>query len=293
MTTADPALQEVGLSRRVIGRAYRRVPGLLITGIVGLMLTVILTFWGADIAGFSPGEQDLSNRLLPPFTDGHLLGTDRLGRDLFARVAVGFTWSIPVGLVATTIAASIGTVIGMIAGWSTGWARSALTRFMDVAISFPYLVLAVAVIAVTGHGFWALTLILGLVAWVSFARVVYAETQRIKQREYVLAARLMGFSTPRIVRTYVLRGLRHTIAVMYAFIFADLLVAEAGLSFLGVGAPLGEASWGNMLASSREQLFLAPWMMYAPAAAVVLAVLTANLLGDGLIDYWGRGRTQQ
>ncbi len=262
-------------------------------GLIGVIMVVILTFWGENISGFEANQQSLADRLMPPLTDGHIAGTDRLGRDVFARVSAGFRWSIPVGVVATTIAASIGTVIGVIAGWKEGWARSVLSRFMDVAISFPYLVLAVAVIAVTGRGFWALTLILGLVAWVSFARVIFAETQQIVQREYVLSARLMGFSSFRIIRTYVVRGLRHTIAVMAAFIFADLLVAEAALSFLGVGAPLGEPSWGNMLAASREQLFVAPWLMYAPAAAVVLAVLTANLLGDGFIQRWGRGSTQQ
>jgi len=123
--------------------------------------------------------------------------------------------------------------------------------------------------------------------------VVYAETRKIKEREYVLAARLMGASGLRIIVTYVLRGLRPTLVVMAAFIFADLLVADAGLSFLGLGAPLGEPSWGNMLADSRLNLFDAPWMMYGPAAAVVLTVLTANLIGDGLLQRWGRGTHQQ
>ena len=212
---------------------------------------------------------------------------------MLARVADGFAWSLPVGLIATTIAASLGTLIGVAAGWSEGWVRSVLSRFMEMAISFPYLVLAVAIISVTGRGFWSLTLVLGLVSWISFARVIYVETRAIKKREYVVAARLMGLRPIRIISTYVLRGLRHTIAVMFAFIFADLLVAEAGLSFLGVGASLGEPSWGNMLSASREHLFTAPWLMYAPAGAVVLTVLTANLLGDGLIQYWGKGTTQQ
>lgn len=286
-------LETVGMSRRMLGVRARRVPGLLVAGLVGLVITVVLTFFGEAIAGFEPGKQALAERLQPPLREGHLLGTDRLGRDMLARVTDGFAWSLPVGLIATTIAASLGTVIGVAAGWSEGWLRSVLSRFMEMAISFPYLVLAVAIISVTGHGFWALTLVLGLVSWISFARVIFVETQSIKKKEYVLAARLMGLRPTRIVATYVLRGLRHTIAVMFAFIFADLLVAEAGLSFLGVGAPLGEPSWGIMLAASREQLFTAPWMMYAPAAAVVLAVLTANLLGDGLIQYWSRGTTQQ
>jgi peptide/nickel transport system permease protein len=285
--------EEVGASRRLLGSAYRRLPGLLVAGVVGLIITLAMWFFGEQIAGFEAGKQSLGDRLSPPLVGGHLLGTDQLGRDMLARVSAGFAWSLPVGLVATTIAVTIGTIVGVVAGWREGWVCSALVRFMDVAISFPYLVLAVAVIAVTGRGFWSLTLILGLVAWVSFARVIYAETQRLRRQEYVLAARLMGVPSPRIVATYILRGLRHTIAVMYAFIFADLLVAEAALSFLGVGAPLGEPSWGNMLSASREHLFTAPWLMYAPAAAVVVAVLTANLLGDGLIQYWGKGEVQQ
>lgn len=286
-------LETVGVSRRMLGHRTGRVPSLLIAGLIGLVITVALTFFGEAIAGSEPAKQSLAERLQPPLRDGHLLGTDRLGRDMLARVAAGFSWSLPVGLIATSIAATLGTIVGVAAGWSDGWLRSILSRFMEMAISFPFLVLAVAIITVTGHGFWALTLVLGLVSWISFARVVFVETRAIKQREYVLAARLMGLRPTRIISTYVLRGLRHTIAVMFAFIFADLLVAEAGLSFLGVGAPLGEPSWGIMLAASREQLFTAPWMMYAPAGAVVLAVLTANLLGDGLIQYWSRGTAQQ
>ncbi len=293
MTTPETQIDGTGLSRRALRSTYRRVPGLLVTGLVGAVMVVILTFWGSNLAGFEPGAQSLSNRLQPPLEGRHLLGTDRLGRDVFSRVTAGFSWSLPVALVATTIASTLGTLAGVAAGWNDGWVRTLLVRFMDIAISFPYLVLAVAIIAVTGRGFWALTLVLGLVSWVSFARVVYAETQQIRSREYVLAARLMAIPSWRILATYVLRGLRHTIAVMYAFIFADLLVAEAGLSFLGVGAPLGEPSWGNMLSDSRQQLFTAPWLMYGPAMAVVLAVLTANLIGDGLIQRWGRGTSQQ
>jgi peptide/nickel transport system permease protein len=290
LTSDDRA---VGVSRRILGTGRLRMPGLLVAGLLGLAIVVVLTLWGIDIAGFDPAKQDLRARLLGPLTDGHILGTDKLGKDVFARVAAGFRWSIPVGVVATVIATTIGTIVGMLAGWNEGWLRSTLSRFMEVAISFPYLVLAVAVITVAGRGFGALTLTLGLVAWVSVARVVYAETLKIRQREYVIAARLMGMSGRRILRTYVLRGIRPTLVVMAAFIFADLLVAEAGLSFLGLGAPLGEPSWGNMLADSRLNLFDAPWMMYAPAGAVVLTVLTANLIGDGLLQWWGRGSHQQ
>lgn len=286
-------LTDAGLSRRLLGITYRRIPGLLWVGLIGSVVVIVLTLFGTAISGFSPSAQNLGNRLLPPLTDGHILGTDQLGRDVFSRVAAGFEWSIPVALLSTTIAATLGTLVGVAAGWNEGWMRAGLVRFMDVAISFPTLVLAVAVITVTGHTFWSLTLILGFISWVAFARVIYAETRQIKDREYVLAARLMAIPRWRIIATYVLRGLRHTIVVMSAFVFADLLVAEAALSFLGVGAPLGEPSWGNMLSASRVHVFTAPWLMYGPAGAVILAVITANALGDGFIQIWGKGTTQQ
>jgi peptide/nickel transport system permease protein len=292
MTDVKPDVERIGVTRRSIGMLYRNMSGLLVAGIIGAVITVVLAIWGVQISGFDPAQQSLADRLLPPGTDGHIFGTDQLGRDVFARVAVGFRWSVPVGILSAALACSIGVVTGLLAAWNTGWIRSVLTRLMDIAISFPYLVLAVAIVSVVGHGFWALVFTLGLVSWVSFARVVYAETLKLKEREYLIAARLIGNSTFRIISRYLVRGLRHTVAVMYAFIFADLLVAEAGLSFLGLGAPLGEPSWGNMLATSREYLFIAPWMMYVPAAAVILVVLTANLLGDGLIERWGRGTIQ-
>ena len=276
-----------GLSRRLL--PIPRLPGLLGLGLAGLLLVVILTLFGQRISGFDPSAQAPASRLLPPGTARHLLGTDQLGRDVLSRVAAGFQWSRAVGILATAIGGAAGTLAGVLAGWNQGWPRTLLTRLMDTAIAFPYLVLATAVIAVSGHGFWALVLILGLGAWVAFARVVYAETRSIKSREYVLAARLLGIPVYRILATYVLRGLRATLLVVAAFVFADLLVAEASLSFLGVGAPLGSPSWGNMLAAAREYVFTAPWLLYGPAAAVVLAVMTANLLGDGLARRWHTG----
>jgi peptide/nickel transport system permease protein len=288
MSEAGAPVEMPGLSRRLL--SLPRMPALLLLGLAGLALTILLTVFGVRISGFDPTAQAPAQRLLPPGTGGHLLGTDQLGRDVFSRVAAGFQWSVSVGLLATSIAGLAGTAGGILAGWNEGWPRSVLTRLMDTAIAFPYLVLATAVIAVSGHGFRALVLILGLGAWVAFARVVYAETQSIKRREYVLAARLLGIPVSRVLLTYVLRGLRPTLLVVAAFVFADLLVAEASLSFLGVGAPLGSASWGNMLAAAREYVFTAPWLLYAPAGAVVLVVMTANLVGDGLSRRWGTGR---
>jgi peptide/nickel transport system permease protein len=293
MIAPSAAAGAAALPRPSLAQRVRGLPNLLLIGLLGLVALVICTAFTDALAGFDAEAQSLSERLLPPLTDGHLLGTDKLGRDLFARVLHGFRWSLPVGFLAAVIATLLGTVIGVSAGWSENWVRTALTRLIDLGISFPYFVLATAVIAIVGRGFWTLVLVLGLVAWVSMARVIYAETRALKEREYILAARLMGVAPLRIVATYVLRGLRHRIMVMFAFVFADLLVAEAALSFLGIGAPVGTPSWGNMLFTARENIFSAPWMLWAPALAVVLAVVTANFIGDGLNDHWSVGIEQE
>jgi peptide/nickel transport system permease protein len=290
-TTEPPPAVAPRSARRQ--RPRRSVPALLVVGILGFMIMLTVFLFGESIAGYSANQQALTDRLLPPLTDGHLLGTDSLGRDVFARVAAGFRWSLPVGFLAATMATTIGTVIGVAAGWSEGIVRTVVTRLIDMAISFPYFVLATAIIAVVGRGFVTLIVVLGSVAWVSVARVVYAETRALKEREYILAARLIGVPPVRILFTYVLRGLRARVTVMFAFLFADLLVAEAALSYLGIGAPVGAPSWGNMLFAAREGIFTAPWLLWGPAAAVVLAVITANMLGDGLNQRWNVGVEQE
>lgn len=261
----------------------RRPAGLLLTVGLGLALALalaaVLSRW---LVPDDPYATELSLRLRAPGSDGYPLGSDQLGRDVLSRVLAGLPWSLGIGAVSTVVGASIGTAIGLGAGWSTGWLRTVLTRFIDLTISFPYLVLAIAIVAVVGRGFWPLALTLGLVSWPIYARVVYAETLGLRAREYVLAARLAGASSVRTLLTHVLPGLRPTLQVLCAFQFADMLVAESGLSFLGLGAPLGTPTWGNMLSDSRAYLVDAPWLMLVPAAAIVLAVVAANLIGDGL-----------
>jgi peptide/nickel transport system permease protein len=273
------------------GRAERRrgVSGGLGLGL-GLGLAVLLGVVALTQSVFAPADPyatDLPNRLAGPGSPGHLLGTDQLGRDLLSRVLAGFGWSLGIALLATAVGAGIGTAVGLLAGWSTGWPRTVLTRLVDLVISFPYLVIAIAIIAVVGRGFWPLALTLGLVSWPIYARVTYAETLSLRARPYVLAARLVGASAARTLVTHVLPGLRPTLQVLCALQFADMLVAESGLSFLGLGAPLGTPTWGNMLSDSRGYLVDAPWLLLAPATAIVLAVVAANLIGDGLT---ARGR---
>jgi len=225
---------------------------------------------------------DLTLRFIPPGDGTHWLGTDNLGRDLWSRAVAGLAWSLACALTATLIAASIGTTLGLLAAERDGWVRAVVRQVVDLVLAFPGIVAAICVIAVVGQGFWPLVLTLGLLSWPVFARVVYAEALGLLERDFVTAARLAGVNRLRILVGHVLPGLRTTLLVMLAFHFADMLIAESALSFLGIGAPPGDPTWGNMLAESRQFLFRAPWMLFVPAGAIVLAVVIANLLGDGI-----------
>lgn len=267
-----------------LGRARLRVGGTLELWIGGALAAslLLLTVFASLVQTHDPMYGDLMVRFASPGSEGHWLGTDNLGRDMWSRVIAGLAWSLSCALTATLIAACIGTALGLVAAESQGRLRGVIRQVVDLVLAFPGLVAAICVIAVVGQGFWPLVLTLGLLTWPVFARVVYAEALSLLERDYVLAARMLGVSRWRILLGHVLPGLRATLLVMLAFHFADMLIAESALSFLGIGAPLGEPTWGNMLAESRQFLFRAPWMLFVPAGAIVLAVVTANLLGDGI-----------
>lgn len=252
-------------------------------GLVGLGL--LAPWW----PGTDPMATDLTRRLAAPGQQGFLLGSDQLGRDLLARILAGLRWSIAVAGTATAIAAVIGVALGLMAADRPGLLRTLINQLVDMVLSFPGLVIAIVVIAVLGHGFWPLVLTLGVLSWPVFARVVYAEARSLLAQDYVLAARLAGSNRVRVLLGHVLPGLAPSLLVMLAFHFADMMIAESALSFLGVGAPLGTPSLGNMLSESRQYLFVAPYMMLLPAAAIVLAVVAANLIGDGLAAAGRRG----
>lgn len=275
--TAAPAL-----TQRRIRLLPENASWLLYAGLALAVVVAFVAVFAPLLQTHDPDSSLLSDRLLSPGENGHLLGTDQLGRDLLSRTIAGFRWSLGIGFVATMISSSVGALAGILAAMRPGIVRTFLTRVVDVTIAFPSLVIAVTIIAVVGRGFWALALTLGLVSWPIFARVVYAESLGLMEREYLLAARLLGVSWPRILLTHMLPGLRPTLMVMWAFTFADLLIAESALSFLGLGAPLGAPSWGNMLSEAREYLTTDVSMLLVPGAAIVLAVVTANLVGDGI-----------
>jgi peptide/nickel transport system permease protein len=241
-------------------------------------ILALVTSWLASAHGLI----DLDRRFVSPLSIGHLLGTDQLGRDLGMRILLGLRWSFATALCATLIAFSIGAVLGLLAARSHSWFAKAIRQVTALAQSFPVFVLAVSVVALVGNGFVAISVVLGLVTWPVFCRVVQAETASLLAREYVLAAGMLQMSAVRLYCMHILPGLVSSLSVLVPFHFADMLIAESALSFLGVGAPLGETTWGSMLQESRSYLWSAPWLMLLPASAIVMLVIAANLLGDGL-----------
>lgn len=259
-----------------------------VVGLSVLIILIVCAIGAPFLAPLGYDDQMPQRRLLPPWSsfDGQvfLLGTDQLGRDMLSRIIFGAQVSLLVGAVGVLIGGVIGVTVGLVAGWSEGWTGSILMRFTDVQLAFPYLLLAIAVVAVLQPSLWALVIVLSLRAWVGFARVVRGSVLSIKPQEYVAAARVCGASSKEILLRHVLPNIVAPITVLATAEFASLILLEATLSFLGLGIQPPFPSWGTMLSDGRTYLLRAWWLGVFPGVAIMIAVLGANLLGDGLRD---------
>ncbi len=269
--------------RRTRWRRARRLRNLTLGGsIVALLLAVaLLAPW---IAPFDPvGDADLNNYLHPP-GGSFLLGTDLFGRDVYSRIIYGTRISLGVGVAVQAAAVTIGMTLGLLAGFYGRWADNLIMRTTEVIFAFPGLLFAIAVMAVIGPNLYNVFLALGLVSWTSLARVVRGQVLTVKGQEYVEAARALGASNARIVVRHILP---HTLApaiILVTLGIGGAILAEASLSFLGLGAQPPTPSWGSMLSTGRDYLLQAPWLSVYPGLAIFLTVMGFNLLGDGLRD---------
>jgi ABC-type dipeptide/oligopeptide/nickel transport system permease subunit len=214
------------------------------------------------------------------------LGTDRLFRDCFARLAVGARVSLLIGISATLISVVIGTSIGVVAGWSEGrWLDTILMRVVEVGLSFPFLLIVMAVGAALERTTPStIFLTLGLTGWLGVARIMRAKTLQVRTLDFVTAARALGQSTPRILLVHVLPNVSRPLIVLSTILVAQMILAESVLSYLGAGIAPPTPTWGHMLFEGQDYLAAAPWITGAPAAAILIAVLGFNLLGEGLRD---------
>ncbi len=247
-----------------------------------IVFAIIMLAATADIlTPFDPNEQHYNYVLKPP---GAIfpLGTDDLGRDVYSRIAYGSRISLEVGVIAVSIGMVLGTLIGLAAGYYGSWVDDVLMRTMDALRAFPALVLALSINAVLGPGISNVMIAVGVVSVPTFARLTHGQVLSVREREYVLAARVTGVGAWRMMVVHILPNIASPIIVQASLGAAFAILAEAGLSFLGLGVRPPTPSWGSLLRTGYQYLSVAPWLSLAPGAAIFLAVLAFNLLGDGL-----------
>jgi peptide/nickel transport system permease protein len=261
-------------------------------GLVGgvlLTMTVLASAAAPFLSASNPLKPTFSQRLRPPWgmggTPGHPLGTDNLGRDIWARLLHGGRISLLLATSAVLMATGVGVLAGLVAGVLGGMADDLLMRFADVQLAFPIIMLAIAIVAVVGTSPVALVGVLSLSGWVLHARTVRANVLTVRRLEYIEAAGALGASRRRLVLRHVLPNVLAPILVIASSQFATMVLLESGLSFLGMGVQPPAPSWGTMLSEGREYLSNAWWLATVPGLAISVVVLGANLLGDGLRDW--------
>ncbi|MFO7850375.1 MAG: ABC transporter permease [Spirochaetia bacterium] len=236
------------------------------------------------LAPFEPTDQDRSMRYAEPGTEGHILGTDDLGRDILSRIIYGSRSALMVGIVSVGISVTIGIIIGLIAGLVGGLLDNFLMLLMDSILSFPTVLLAITVVSVLGYGLLQVIIAIGIIFSPIFARLVRAETLSIKTEGFVESSVAMGSRTLKTVRLHILPNMLGKLTVQCSIIFALSVVIEASLSYLGLGTQPPNPSWGLMLKDARSYMHTAPWSAVYPGLAIAFTVLSFNILGDSISD---------
>ena len=262
--------------------------------LIGMLILLVVTFiaiFGPWLAPFDPNRQNLLMRLREPGMPGqgdltYWLGSDQLGRDVLSRLLYGARVSLLVGVAAIVVGGTIGTVAGLVSGYFGGWIDDVIMRLGDIQLAFPLILLAIMFLVVLGPGLVNIILVLGIGQWITYARIVRAQTLSLREKEYVEAARAMGDSTFSILFRTILPNIIAPLTVIASFNVAGVILSEAALSFLGLGVPPDVPTWGSMLSESRDHLLSNKWWMAVfPGLAIVLTVLAFNIIGDWLRDF--------
>ncbi len=287
---SDPlaqALPRVSPLARFARRALGHHGFLIGAGVLGLI--VLAALFAPLIAPHDPYAQDVARRLIPPVWDAkgswdHVLGTDKLGRDYLSRLIYGARISLMIGALAALISGVIGTAMGVAAGYFGGKVDSVISYVITTRLSMPVVLVALAVASLVGGSLKIVILVLGFLLWDRFAVVTRVATQQIRHAEYIAAARCIGCSTWRIVMSEILPNILNALIVVATLEMAHAILLEATLSFLGLGVPPPEPSWGLMIAEGKSYMFFKPWVIVIPGVALLVLVLAINLLGDGVRD---------
>jgi len=287
--TMRPPLGNIKIPLQRLAAVFPRLPKLS----AAVILAVVLT---AACAGLLTGhvlpaanQIDLRFRYAPPWplagsSPAHLLGTDRLGRDVLSRMIVGAQNSLAVALLAITFAAAVGTSLGLVAGYLGGWVDSLIMRCVDIMMSFPAILVALVFVVTIGASFVMVVATLALLLWAQYARLVRGQVLSVKERDFVALAKVAGSSTYRIIAVHILPNLINSVVVLATLQIGWGIVVESALSFLGAGVPPPAPTWGNLVAEGRDVLDQTWWIAVCPGLAIMLVVLSFNLVGDWVRD---------
>ena len=262
-----------------------------LVGMVILLIVTIVAIFGPQLAPFDPNRQNIMMRLLEPGSSGsgdltYWLGSDQLGRDVLSRLLYGARVSLLVGVAAIAGGGTLGTIAGLVSGYFGGWVDDVIMRIGDIQLAFPFILLAIMFLVVLGPGLVNIILVLGIGQWITYARIVRAQTLSLREKEYVEAARAMGDSTASILFRTILPNIIAPLTVIASFNVAGVILSEAALSFLGLGVPPDVPTWGSMLSESRDHLLSNKWWLAVfPGLAIVFTVLAFNIIGDWLRDF--------
>jgi peptide/nickel transport system permease protein len=278
-----PTLDEdVEVARHV----RRRLSWPLLVGGGMFFVIALLCAFAPIVTHYDPTAQDLLNPAAPPFTSGHILGTDApYGRDVLSRLLYGGRSDLAIGLGGTGLTIIVGTIVGIIAGYFGGWIDSILMRITDVFFAFPFLVLVLAIVAALGPSLLNLFIAIWSVGWVSYARIMRGQTLSFREREFILAARTMGFSDVRIMARHILPNIVSA-ALVFAMVDAigNILLAAA-LGYLGLGVQEPAPEWGTMIADGQNYIVTSWWVPTIPGIAIIVVGISLSLVGDGLATY--------
>ena len=248
-----------------------------------IVIMILAAALGPLLTPYGENEMDLVRRLAAPSGE-HLLGTDEGGRDVLTRLLYGARVSLLIGVVPALLSLILGAVLGVAAGYKGGLTDTVIMRIADVTLAFPSMLLAMVIMYALGGGILNVFLTLTLINWANVSRVVRAQTLKLKNSEFVEAARIIGVSNDKIMRRHILPNCLPTLLVLFTLNIPASILTESSLSFLGLGIQPPNASWGLMINTGRQYLYNAPWLCFAPGAAIMLIVLAFNFLGNGLLD---------
>ena len=252
-------------------------------GLTILVFLALIAIFAPVVAPYDPIKMDLNNSLQPP-NSVHLLGTDKLGRDMLSRLIYGSRISLTIGFIVEGIALLLGVTLGAVAGYFGGIIDNIIMRIVDVVIAFPFLILAIAIVAIVGPSLTNMMLVLGCVVWINYARIIRGMFLSLKEEEFVVAARVIGAKDSRIIFRHVLPSTLGVIIVQATFGIASAILSASSLSYLGMGAQPPTPEWGAMLSEARPYLRTLPMMTFAPGLAIMITVLAINFVGDALRD---------